>query len=55
MCDVLGKEVTTLVNEDLKPGVYQTEWNGSGYGSGIYFYKLITENFSDTKKMVLIK
>jgi photosystem II stability/assembly factor-like uncharacterized protein len=53
--DVLGREVATLVNEQLKPGSYEVEWDGSNYPSGVYFYKLITESFSNTKRMVLIK
>jgi hypothetical protein len=55
VCDVLGREVETLVNEQLKPGSYEVEWDGSNYPSGVYFYKLITESFSETKKMVLVK
>jgi len=53
--DVLGREIETLVNEKLNPGIYETEWDGSNYSSGVYFYRLITGKFSDTKKMVLIK
>ena len=53
--DVLGREITTLVNEQLKPGTYEVEWDGSNYPSGVYFYKLITQDYSETKKMVLIK
>lgn len=53
--DVIGKEVTTLVNEQLKAGEYEINWDASAYASGIYYYKLVTDNFSDTKKMVLIK
>lgn len=53
--DVLGREIATLVNEQLKPGFYEIEWNGTKYASGIYFYKLITKDFTETKKMVLIK
>jgi hypothetical protein len=53
--DVLGRAVTTLVNEKQTPGTYQVEWNGSDFASGIYFCKLKIENFSQTKKMVLIK
>jgi hypothetical protein len=53
--DILGKEITTLVNQQFSPGTYETEWNGSDYPSGIYFYKLESSNFSETKKMVLIK
>jgi hypothetical protein len=53
--DVLGKEVAILVNENLKPGSYEASWDGTNYPSGVYFYKLITDIYSETKKMVLIK
>jgi hypothetical protein len=53
--DILGREVTTLVNEQLQPGIYEVEWDGTNYCSGVYFYKLITNDYSETKKMVLIK
>lgn len=53
--DVLGKEVTILVNEQLKPGNYEVEWNASEYPSGVYFYRLEAGDFVNTKKMVLVK
>lgn len=53
--DILGHEVATLINEQLKPGNYEVEWDGTNYPSGIYFYKLITGDYTDTKKMVLVK
>ena len=53
--DILGREVATLVNEQLKPGSYEVEWDGSNYASGIYFYRLISDEFVENKKMVLIK
>ena len=53
--DILGKEIAVLVNENLLPGTYETEWNASNYSSGIYFYSLLTDNFTQTRKMVLIK
>ena len=53
--DILGKEVQTLVNESLKPGTYEAVFDGSKLNSGVYFYKLITNTFSETKKMLLIK
>ncbi|MBI5401995.1 MAG: T9SS type A sorting domain-containing protein [Ignavibacteriae bacterium] len=53
--DVSGKEITTLVNEKLDEGSYIAEWNVGNYPSGIYFYTLSAENFSQTKKMILIK
>ncbi len=53
--DILGKEVQTLVNESLQPGTYETSFDGSSLTSGVYFYKLITNEFTETKKMLLIK
>jgi hypothetical protein len=53
--DILGKEVTTLVNEKQSPGVYEVAFDGSKIPSGVYFYKLTTGDFSETKKMLLIK
>ena len=53
--DLLGREVATLVNEQLKPGTYKVDWDGTNYASGVYFYSLITENFVETKRMVLLK
>ena len=53
--DVLGREVAALINEQLKPGIYEIEWDGSTFSSGIYFYKLNAEGYSDTKRMALIK
>jgi hypothetical protein len=53
--DILGKEVTTLVNENLNAGSYQINWDGTGFPSGVYFYKLITDEYINVKKMVFIK
>ena len=53
--NILGKEIATLVNEKLNAGSYEVDWDGSGYPSGVYFYKLTTDGFSDVKKMILIK
>jgi len=53
--DILGREITTLVNERLKPGTYEVEWDGSNSTSGVYFYKLVTSDYIETKKMVLVK
>ncbi len=53
--DILGREIETLVNETKKPGSYEVTWDGSRYASGVYFYRLITDEFIETKKMVLIK
>jgi photosystem II stability/assembly factor-like uncharacterized protein len=53
--DILGKEVTVQVNEKLKAGEYETTFDGSAFPSGVYFYKLQSGDFSETKKMLLIK
>ena len=53
--DILGKEVVTLVNEEKPAGNYEVEFDGSGLSSGIYFYKLNTENYTSVKKMILVK
>ena len=53
--DILGREVTKLVNEKLTTGIYETEWDGNTFASGIYFYKLVANDYSETKKMLLIK
>jgi hypothetical protein len=53
--DALGSEVTVLVNEKLNAGAYETTFDASQYPSGIYFYKLQAGDFSETKKMVLVK
>lgn len=53
--DILGREIETLINEDLKAGTYLVNWNASNYPSGIYFYRIETRDFTETKKMILIK
>jgi hypothetical protein len=53
--DVLGKEVVTLVNGQQKAGIYNIDFNGTNYPSGVYFYELTVGDFKELKKMVLIK
>ncbi len=53
--DILGREVAELVNEKLNAGVYEYEWNGAGLTSGVYFYRLEAGEFTETKRMVLLK
>ncbi len=53
--DVLGKEVQTLVNQQLSTGTYEADFNGSSLPSGVYYYKVEAESYTETKKMVLIK
>jgi len=53
--DVLGREIQTLVNEELKTGSYSLVFDGSEYNSGVYFYRLASGDFTETKRMLLIK
>jgi len=55
VCDILGNEIATLVNEERVPGTYEVEWNATDVPSGIYFYQLKTGSFIQTKKMLLLK
>ncbi len=53
--DVLGKEIAVLVNQQLKPGIYEIDWNAENITSGVYFYSLSTDNYKQTRKMVIVK
>ncbi len=53
--DVLGREITTLINEDKPVGEYEVKFDGTGLPSGVYFYQLRSGSFVETKKMVLLK
>jgi photosystem II stability/assembly factor-like uncharacterized protein len=53
--DALGKEVQTLIDQNVSAGFYETKFSAENLSSGIYFYKLVTEKFTDVKKMVVIK
>ena len=53
--NVIGEKVATLVKKEMKSGTYTINWNAGDLPSGIYFYKITAGNFSETKKMVLLK
>ncbi len=53
--NILGQQVELLVNQQLSPGNYVTDWDASAFPSGIYFYKLQAEGYVNTKRMILIK
>ncbi|TSA23174.1 T9SS C-terminal target domain-containing protein [bacterium] len=53
--DVLGRELSTLIDEREQPGVYSIRWDGSAFPSGVYYYRLTTSAFTQTRKMVLVK
>lgn len=53
--NLLGREIDVLINEKLKPGTYQVSYDAGNLASGIYYYNLVTDEFSDTKKMIILK
>jgi len=53
--DILGNEVSVLINAEQPAGVYKTEFNGKNLVSGIYIYKLTAGNFTASKKMMILK
>ena len=53
--DVLGKEIVTLVNDLKQSGIHEVNFNASEYGSGIYMYRMTVNNFTQTRKMILMK
>ncbi|MGB9696598.1 MAG: T9SS type A sorting domain-containing protein [Ignavibacteria bacterium] len=53
--DILGHEVRVIVNERLTPGIYEVGWNAKEFPSGIYYYRLKVGNYTETKKMLLLK
>jgi Secretion system C-terminal sorting domain len=53
--DICGKEITSLVNKQLNAGTYEVNWDASNFPTGVYFYKLTSGEFAETKKMMLIK
>ncbi len=50
-----GSEIAVLVDSEMKNGIYEAEWDAKDQPSGVYFYKLSADGFTETKKMVLIK
>ena len=53
--DMLGKEISSLVNQVLAPGSYQYSFNAASFPSGIYYYRIKTNEFTDIRKMILLK
>ncbi|HLP18619.1 MAG TPA: YCF48-related protein [Bacteroidota bacterium] len=53
--DVMGREVATLIEEELSAGAYAKQWNASGMPSGVYFYRLQAGTSSETKRLILQK
>ncbi|MFA7359694.1 MAG: T9SS type A sorting domain-containing protein [Candidatus Kapaibacterium sp.] len=54
--DMTGRELSKLINNEFKKASYYTvQFNGQGVSSGVYFYRIISDNFAQTKKMILVK
>ncbi|KXK51132.1 MAG: hemagluttinin repeat-containing protein [Chlorobi bacterium OLB5] len=53
--DNLGKELTTIINQVINSGNYEVNFDSGNLGSGVYYYRLITEDFTETKKMIILK
>ena len=53
--NALGQKVADLVDKEYKPGYYKIHWNASKFSSGVYFYRIRSDNFVSTKKMMLLK
>ncbi|MCP4706969.1 MAG: DUF11 domain-containing protein [candidate division Zixibacteria bacterium] len=53
--NLLGQKIETLINREMQAGYYNLNWNGDDVASGLYFYRIEFGNFSETKKMILLK
>jgi hypothetical protein len=53
--DIIGNEVATLVNEFKNPGNYLVQFDASKLSSGVYFYRIQADDFTSTKKLLLLK
>ncbi|MEO6694556.1 MAG: DNRLRE domain-containing protein [Ignavibacteria bacterium] len=53
--DILGRNVETLVNETIDAGSYSLSWSGDNFSSGEYFYRIVSDDFIETKRMTLLK
>jgi len=53
--DLLGNEITTLINEEKPAGTYEVEFNANHLSAGVYYYTIVTDGFVQTKKMILLK
>ena len=53
--DILGQEISTLIKEEKSSGIYKINFNASNLPSGVYFYRMVSEGFSQSSKMILLK
>ncbi len=52
---IYKREIKTLLNEYQPAGIYEIDFDGTGLQSGVYFYRIISGSYTDTKKMILLK
>jgi len=53
--DLLGKKITTLANDHYESGFHNISWDASRYASGIYFVNMVSENYTSSQKLMLVK
>jgi hypothetical protein len=53
--DMLGREMTRLIDQELLPGTYKIDLDATRLTPGVYYYRIVTDKFTDTKKMFLVK
>jgi len=53
--DLVGREVATIVNEEMEAGNHSKQWVAEGLSSGVYFYRLQAGRYVDTKKLIVLK
>ncbi|MCC6864939.1 MAG: choice-of-anchor D domain-containing protein [Ignavibacteria bacterium] len=53
--DILGREVSLLINNKMDAGIYNATWSAEPFSSGVYFYRLTADGFTDVKKMIVVK
>ncbi len=53
--DILGSELRTLLDKEMKPGVYEVIFNAAQLPSGTYIYSIVADGFVETKKMILLR
>jgi photosystem II stability/assembly factor-like uncharacterized protein len=53
--DAIGRSINVLVDERLNPGIYNVQWDASGFSSGVYYYRINTDTYTETRKMILLK
>ena len=53
--DITGREIASLVNGNYSPGIYSVDFDATTFSSGVYFYILRSEGFTESRKMMLVK